>query len=191
MLSSYTSPYAFTPSASRAYFSFGWPARGSVLVTSFGVRVVAQGANVEFSEGLANYATSVMSWAPYANDPALYQITLDQYHSVDANTGEQTPVKTCTAHTTRRHGRQSQMACMMRIAHTSLCSSLCTTRLRSSEAVPRECVEWRLRARVECGGAGRRGGRPRRQGRRRGEDTGTTGGTTTTPHAAERRHDQG
>jgi hypothetical protein len=111
MLSSYTAPYSFTPVSGRNYFKFGWPASGSVQVTSFGVRVVAQGQNVEFVEGLANYATNRLSWkvfdqskssssggqpaSPTSSSSNLYQITLDQYHSVDANTGEQTPVNTC------------------------------------------------------------------------------------------------
>ena len=112
MLSSYSAPYKFTPVPGRNYFQFGWPKTGSVLVTSFGVRVVAQGQMVEFVEGLANYATFRMSWKPYdesshpsspssshpsspsSSSTPYYLIRLDNYHSVDANTGEQTAVKT-------------------------------------------------------------------------------------------------
>ncbi|MCP6373895.1 hypothetical protein NL455_28835, partial [Klebsiella pneumoniae] len=80
-------------------------------VTSFGVRVVAQGQIVEFVEGLANYAVFRASWSPYtdasgssspnAASRQLVQIRLDEYHSVDANTGEQTPVNTCQQRTYR------------------------------------------------------------------------------------------
>jgi hypothetical protein len=89
-----------------------------VLVTSFGVRVVAQGQSVQFVEGLANYATFDCSWKPYTGDGAeaagssvgaassadangkgsdsgLVEIRLDHYQSVDASTGEQTAVNTC------------------------------------------------------------------------------------------------
>jgi hypothetical protein len=66
MLSSFTAPYNFTPTAGRNYFRFGWPSSGSVLVTSFGVRVVATGQNVEFVEGLfssESEATNIRSGA--------------------------------------------------------------------------------------------------------------------------------
>jgi hypothetical protein len=114
MLSSFTAPYTFSPQAGRHYFKYNWPRQGSVLITSFGVRVVATGQLVEFVEGLANYSTFMCSWQPAeksvaaAGSPSsasgnssngatssnsMYQVTLDQYHSVDANTGEQTPGK--------------------------------------------------------------------------------------------------
>lgn len=57
MLSSYTAPYTFQQAAGRNYFKFGWTKTGSVLVTSFGVRVVAAGATVEFVEGLVSAHT--------------------------------------------------------------------------------------------------------------------------------------
>jgi len=120
MLSSFTAPYRFTPTAGRQYYRWKWtpPETGSVLVTSFGVRVVAQGQSVQFVEGLANYATFDCSWKPYTGDGAeaagssagssssadangkgsesgLVEIRLDHYQSVDASTGEQTAVNTC------------------------------------------------------------------------------------------------
>jgi len=106
MLSSFTAPYSFTPAQGRSYFKWHWPESGSVLVTSFGVRVVAQGQSVQFVEGLANYATFQLHWQPHVEPAAaqsgsgggnggLVEIRLDTYHSVDANSGEQTAVSTC------------------------------------------------------------------------------------------------
>jgi len=112
MLSSFTAPYSFQAHSGRNYFRFGWTKSGSVLVTSFGVRVVAAGQQVEFVEGLANYAQNRVSWRPYeaagagssagsadshsnSSPSSLLEVRLDQYQSVDANSGEHTPVNTC------------------------------------------------------------------------------------------------
>lgn len=113
MFSSFTSPYNLTAHQGRNYFKFGWNQwrqSGTVPVTSFGVRVLAESsggepsARIQFLEGLANYCVFNCSWRPYEGDGSrpggekaqqqLVHITLDGYHSVDANTGEQTPVNT-------------------------------------------------------------------------------------------------
>jgi hypothetical protein len=99
MIAGFTAPYNFQRDPNVVYYNFNWGREGSVLVTSFGVKIVASGNSVEFVEGLANYATFMCTWSPYqSNDPKEQNYTcicLDDYKSVDANTGEQTPVSTC------------------------------------------------------------------------------------------------
>src|SRR5438045_2118050 len=65
MIAGFTAPYEFKRESGREYYNFNWGLEGSVLVTSFGVKIVAAGKNVEFVEGLANYATFICSWKPW------------------------------------------------------------------------------------------------------------------------------